>query len=441
MRALTILLALSFVVFRAAVAQGDDPMLAIQFETWPPGAKVLAEISGQGEVELGLSGRKLTVPRSRVADKNVAFRLAGHKDYILRVRALDLKPGADGVIHLPPDPAPLAVDNPLVAVTDFVRYRPVPAGLLLTVLVAGGLFALRTRTKTQEQLTRGRALETLVAKADDTWPLIGKKLGRYRIIDRLGRGGMATVYKGVLDEEPTSPPVAVKVMSRDMSEDPEFRKRFMREVRVSQQVEHPGIVHVEDSGEQEGLLFLVMELVPGVPMREMVREGGRPVAEVMDLARPMMTALQAAHDRKIVHRDLKPDNMMVLGPKKVKLMDFGLARAQEFSTLTVSGTALGTPAYMAPELIQFGSTSSTVDQYAMGVVMFELLTGRRPFEDQDSMSLIFKHLTEDPPSPSEFRPDLPEAVAAVVLKMLAKEPGERFGSVGEALQALEEAAR
>lgn len=435
-----LLLAFVLLCARPAFAQ-EDPLLTVQFETWPPGAVVLAEVSGQGDVELGLTGRKCSVPRSRVADRNVTFRLAGHKDYVLRVRALDLKAGPDGVIHLPPEPAPLAVENPLVAMTDFVRYRPVPAGLLLMALVGGALFALRTRSRTQAQLTRGRQLETMQARADDTWPLIGKTLGRYRIVDRLGRGGMATVYRGVLDEDPSSMPVAVKVMSRDVAEDEEFRKRFLREVRVSQQVEHPGIVHVVDSGEQEGLLFLVMELVPGVPMREMVREGGRPVKEVLDLARPMMSALQAAHDKHIVHRDLKPDNMMVLGPTKVKLMDFGLARAQEFSTLTVSGTALGTPAYMAPELIQHGSTSSTVDQYAMGVVLFELLTGRRPFEDQDAMSLIFKHLTEEAPSPREFRPDLPEPVAQVVLKMLAKEPGARFATVGEALQALESAAR
>lgn len=425
-------------------APAQESSVRVEFVTWPPGATVLAEVSGQDEVSLGLSGRPVSVRREHLADRNVAFRLAGHQDVVFRVRSLDLAPGPDGTVRVPREGrVDLSPQNPAVAVADFFRYRPVVAFPLLAGLAVAGALGWRARSRTREQLTRAREVEAMQARADDSYPLIGKLMGGYRVVDRLGRGGMATVYRGVREEDGVRQPgseVAIKVISRDLSEDPEFRARFMRESRVSQFVEHAGIVHVVDSGEQEGLLYLVMELVPGVPLRDLVREGGLPVPEVLDLARPMLTALQAAHDGGIVHRDLKPDNVMVLGPKKVKLMDFGLARSQEFTVLTVSGTALGTPAYMAPEQIQAGSIDARVDQYAAGVVLYELLTGRRPFESGDAMALLFSHLSEDPPSPREFRPDLAEDVAAVLLRMIAREPEDRFGSVREALQALERAA-
>lgn len=429
MRALLVLCLL--LLASPARAEGGRVLV---FQTEPPGARVFLQVSGVGGKghELGLSGQPIPFSlegRDPSQNFQFSFELPGHRFPAGSVRVqFSVLKDATGEVRFPQEGGSyrLEPDNAAVALRDFLVYRwPLALGL---VALAGGALAVEVprRRRIRLALERSRWLESLQAKASDAWPLLGTVLGRYRLVDRLGRGGMATVYRGVPDEQgERGEPVAVKVMNPAAVEDPEFRKRFEREVRIGQQLDHPHIVRILDWGEQGDLLYLVQEEVRGENLRARVRPA-MPVDEALGYLRPALEAVAFAHDRGIVHRDLKPDNLMVDHRERLKVMDFGLARGHQFSTVTVSGSALGTPAYMAPEQIAGLPPSASMDQYALGVVLYELLAGRRPFDDEDTMALILKHLSEPPPPLREGRPDLPERLAAVVERMLAKEPAERY---------------
>lgn len=272
-------------------------------------------------------------------------------------------------------------------------------------------------------------------------PLIGRQLGHYRVGERLGSGGMATVYKGVADNGEI---IAIKVLRPDLGT-AEFHARFEREIQVSMQLDHPNVLRILDWGRQDKLLYLVMEYVDGVSLGRCIPEGGLGLAGAMKYLPGVIEGLAYAHSLGIVHRDLKPDNVMVSRNGPVKLMDFGLARNQEVQTVTVHGAAVGSPEYMAPEQILRGPTRSGLtdksDQYALGILIFELLSGRRPFEWDDPIKLINMHLNEDPPAITDFRADVPVGVEKVLSKMLGKEPEDRFDSVREAGAALYEASQ
>lgn len=256
----------------------------------------------------------------------------------------------------------------------------------------------------------------------------GETLGPWRLLDVLGRGGMATVYRAVPEATlDAGEAVAVKVMKPEYSE----RERFLREYRVTRDLSHLGIVRVVDGGvTDEGVLYIAMELIEGQPLEELIPPGGLPVSEALSHFHSLLDALAYAHARGIVHRDLKPRNVMITRKGRVKLMDFGLARGADLSKITDTGTLMGTPAYVAPEQIAGGrELDARTDQYALGVMLFELVTGRRPFESPQPMAVLMAHLKESPPSPREFRPDLPATVEAVILRLLAKAPEDRYPDV------------
>jgi len=324
------------------------------------------------------------------------------------------------------------------SLATWLKSRPdVLAGLGLTGLagLAAALWAFQ-RLRTLRTLQHRMASLKRYESGQVTDSLILKTLGSYRLLELLGRGGNAAVYRAVpdvsLDEKEA---VAFKVLRFGPVDDPDFFKRFQRECQISRSMNHRGVVRLLDFGEEQGLHYIVLELVPGGSLRTRVRPGGLPLAEVFELLAPVFEGVAYAHAMGIVHRDLKPENVLVTPDGRCKVTDFGLARAEDSEKVTRTGMTLGTPAYMSPEQIN-GTVDYRTDQYSLGVVFHELLVGECPFEDPDPVRLIFKHLTEEPPALDELRPDVGRPLAEVVRKMLAKEPNDRYPTLIEAWQAL-----
>jgi eukaryotic-like serine/threonine-protein kinase len=276
--------------------------------------------------------------------------------------------------------------------------------------------------------------------------LIGQTLGRYQITSQLGEGGMATIYKA-FDAE-LERYVAIKVLRPDISQASDFLERFKREARALARLSHPNIVPVLDFGEYipEGsvhhLPYLVMEYVPGGALR---RVPGFPVppSEAAKLLAPIARALALAHSRGIIHRDVKPANFLVAEDGRPMLSDFGIAKMLETesaSRLTREGVGIGTPEYMAPEQGQGGEMDQRVDIYALGVVFYELVVGRVPFEADTPLAIVIKHINDPLPPPRQINPELPEAAEKILLKALAKNPNHRFGNMELMAAALDKLA-
>lgn len=291
---------------------------------------------------------------------------------------------------------------------------------------------------------QGRGLErerreTILSEVDQSDSLAAKKLGPYRLLQRLGAGGMATVYRAVkeatMDE---SEAVAIKVLRRDALSDPEMLQRFRRESLVTSQVNHPNIVRLMDWGEEGGYPYLVMELIEGGNLRERLKNQAVAPADAWLALEPLCAAIGYAHSKGIVHRDLKPENLMITSTGLLKVADFGLARGHETAKVTATGNVLGTPTYMAPEQIQGDPPAPSMDQYAIGVIAFEMLTGRPPFQDPDPVRQIFQTLSEPAGPPSRYVP-LTEEIDQVVLRMLEKDPAARFADITAASTALQHA--
>ena len=337
-------------------------------------------------------------------------------------------------------PYQLAVANPL----GLMRRYP---GLVLLGFLAS-LFAcaslLNLRRQRLESLRRITAMGELYEAEDFRDPLVGTRLQGYELLSRLGQGGMASVYRAVpVDRVDRSEVVAIKIIRPDqISKD--FQARFQREIRVSARLDHPNVLRVIDWGQDGAITYLVMELVEGTTLTRLIPAGGLPLARGLEYIGGVIEGLAYAHSRGIVHRDLKPENVMVTSTGRVKLMDFGLARSREVKTVTLTGSVMGTPAYMAPEQVLNGPSRGALtdrsDQYALAVLIYEVLSGRRPFEGDDPMALIMSHINDPPASLTEFLPDIPVKFADVLLKMLAKSPRERFETVKAAGCALLKAA-
>ncbi|MFD7996050.1 serine/threonine-protein kinase [Streptomyces mexicanus] len=268
--------------------------------------------------------------------------------------------------------------------------------------------------------------------------------GRYRLVRQLGEGGMGEVWEA--RDETLDRQVAVKVISLlagGNSRGDEARARFLREARITARLQHPYIVSVHDLGEsdtQRGTVpFLVMELVRGEGLDVKLREGSVGLAEAARWGAQICDALGDAHAHGIMHRDIKPSNILVTPAGTVKVLDFGVARAADpYATadrLTQTGFIVGTPPYMAPEQAR-GHPEPRSDLYALGCLLFELVTGRLPFQAPDSVGYLTAHLSQQPPAPSSVAAGVPEAWDAVLLRLLRKDPTERYASAADAAQAL-----
>ncbi len=274
---------------------------------------------------------------------------------------------------------------------------------------------------------------------------------RYKVIARAGDGGMGVVYRG--EHIALHRRVAIKVLHPELNAMPEVVERFEREARAAAVLEHPNVVAVTDFGRTpDGMLFLVMEYIDGESLREALdARGPLALSEALDLARQVGAALARAHAAGIVHRDLKPENVMIVRregePDIVKVVDFGIAkvppshRRPNDAARTQAGMVYGTPDYMPPEQALGGEVGAPADQYALGIVLFEALTGRRPFEAGDVVSTLALQLNAPVPLASALRPGaFPSAVDAVLARMMSKRPGDRYTTVSEAVEALQVAA-
>jgi tRNA A-37 threonylcarbamoyl transferase component Bud32 len=264
--------------------------------------------------------------------------------------------------------------------------------------------------------------------------LTGRRLGPYDLTRKLGQGGMGAVYVGV--HRTLQTPRAIKVLLPH-EVDEAVVERFVREGVISASLRHPNIVEIFDVGEEDESHFLVMELIEGESLLQLLRHtGALPLERAVVLLRQIADALDYAHARGVVHRDIKPSNVIVGLNDEVTLIDFGIARALDESRLTRVGVVVGTFEYMAPEVVTEGGGSPGADRYALGIVAYQMLTGRVPFTGESAHSIMYRQVHDPPPPPTQFRPDLPGPAEDALLRQLAKVPDERFPSAQAFVDAL-----
>ena len=408
--------------------------------TSPERVDVFLDVSGQRQYEkfLGRSDGPILLDLSELQGASgftLVLKREGYFDKRERI-SIDYFQNSDrypegGRIELTPQSWTVPVQDFLELYWPWVLAAACGTGL---VVVAG----LRGRARTAERLSR---LERLTEQAADDDPLLQTVLGDWRLVRVLGKGASATVYLAVPDDTlEESKSVAVKVFNDEMSNSPEFRERFTREAQVYQSLLHPGIVQLLDWGQREKLFYLVLEFVEGDTLQ------GSQVVTPADEKRALGILLQLteslghAHDSGIIHRDVKPGNVLITTDGEAKLLDFGLAR-EVFSSFTKTGQALGTPLYMAPEQIAGAVVDHRCDQYGLGVLAYELLTGEKTFQtdESDVAPLLFKQLNDEPKPMQERGAVLSVRTTHLVNKMMARNMNDRFSNMGEVKAAIQEA--
>ncbi len=271
--------------------------------------------------------------------------------------------------------------------------------------------------------------------------LIGKTIaGRYEILEKTGVGGMATVYVArdlVLNRQ-----VAVKVLKEEFTTDEEFVKRFNTEAQAAASLSHANIVSIYDVGNEDNIYYIVMELVRGKTLKQIItEEGAIPWKWAVNIAIQIASALEMAHKNNIVHRDIKPHNIIITEDGVAKVTDFGIAKAVSNSTITAFGTTIGSVHYFSPEQAKGGYTDAKSDIYSLGVVMYEMLTGKVPFDADTSVSVALKHMQESPVEPIEINENIPVAVNDIILKAMQKEPMARYQTATEMIKDLNKALK
>jgi eukaryotic-like serine/threonine-protein kinase len=253
--------------------------------------------------------------------------------------------------------------------------------------------------------------------------------GRYKIVRKLGAGGMANVY--LAEDQELGRRVAIKILNERHANDEQFVERFRREAKNAAGLSHPNIVSIFDRGEAEGTYYIAMEYLDGRSLKELIStRGPAPINVSVDYARQILAALRLAHRQGLVHRDIKPHNVLVDGEGRVKVTDFGIARAGP-SQMTEEGSIIGTAQYLSPEQAQGAPVTPASDLYSVGIVLYELLTGTVPFAGESPVELAMKHLSKVPEPPSHIRPEVPRDLDFVVMRALAKGPGERYQTADE----------
>src|ERR671935_882174 len=261
--------------------------------------------------------------------------------------------------------------------------------------------------------------------------------GRYRILNRIGSGGMADVYRA--EDTHLGREVALKVLHRRFAEDDEFVQRFRREASSAAGLQHPNVVQVYDRGEWDGTYYIAMEFLEGRSLKQIIREEGPLDPDrAIDIVIQVLRAERFAHKRGIVHRDIKPHNVIVDDEGNAKVTDFGIARAGA-SDMTETGSILGTAQYLSPEQAQGHAVSASSDLYAIGIVLYEMLTGRVPFDAESAVSIALKHVSEAPPPMAVLNPDVPAELEQVVMWALNKNPVDRPANADQFITALEQA--
>ena len=256
---------------------------------------------------------------------------------------------------------------------------------------------------------------------------------RYRLDRKIGSGGMADVW--LADDTELDRKVAIKILHDNFAQDSEFVQRFQREAQAAAGLQHPNVVGIFDRGS-----FIAMEYVDGPSLKDLVK-GGMSPKDAIDFTRQILNAARFAHRKGIVHRDLKPQNVLIDGEGRARVADFGIARAGENSDITATGSVMGTAQYISPEQAQGKPTTPRSDIYSIGVILYEELTGRVPFEGDSAVAVALKQVSEAPRRPSAINPNVPPALDAVVMRALAKDPDARFKDADAFLKALDAAEK
>ncbi|WP_285116329.1 Stk1 family PASTA domain-containing Ser/Thr kinase [Leifsonia sp. fls2-241-R2A-40a] len=273
-----------------------------------------------------------------------------------------------------------------------------------------------------------------------TDPMIGRLIdGRYQVRSRIARGGMATVY--LATDLRLERRVAIKIMHGHLADDSTFKSRFVQEARSAARLAHPNVVNVFDQGQDSDMAYLVMEYLPGITLRDLLKDYGKLTPEqTIDIMEAVLSGLAAAHKAGIVHRDLKPENVLLADDGRIKIGDFGLARAASANTAT-GQALLGTIAYLSPELVTRGVADARSDIYALGIMMYEMLTGQQPFQGEQPMQIAYQHANDAVPSPSSKNPAVPAELDELVLWATEKDPDRRPRDAREMLDRLLEAEK
>jgi hypothetical protein len=437
----------------APPAAADAPARsALVVTTEPPQVTVYVddEMAGVTDPRTGRLAKSGLAP----GPHRVRLSRAGFED---AVEDVTLEGGGPGSIHRALTPArtvapatiaiaatALAVSVALALVLRVRRRRPGTASHTLssavTVPPSGRPAPATVSTPTVGQSSPtnvpGTDPDTLVLDNGPTGARIsaaGSSFGEFRLLEQLGKGGMAVVFKAERHGEIC----ALKRPLNALLEDPEFLGRFLREADIGGTLHHPNIIRIFDRGEVDGVPFFTMELVEGETLQARLRRDGALDARTATrLVAQVAEALDYAHLKGVVHRDLKPANIMVLRDGTLKVMDYGIARARRFEGLTATGAFLGTPDYVAPETAEGKGTDARSDLYSLGIVFYEIVTGRRPFRAETPFALIRKHCVEPPPPPTTVNAGVPPAIEAIILKLLSKNPEDRYPGAEELLVEL-----
>ncbi len=294
-----------------------------------------------------------------------------------------------------------------------------------------GRCGIRIRTFPEDSEPHTRTLET---------PSVHLSPGlsfadRYRILEELGKGGMGTVYRALdlkLDEE-----VAIKVIRPEIASDPNTVIRFGHELKLARRISHRNIGRLYELMESRGHHFITMEYIPGEDLRRLVKKTKPlPVDQAVTIAAQICEGLCEAHRLGIVHRDLKPGNILIDREGRARILDFGIARSVDTEGMTRLGMTVGTPEYMSPEQVDGRETDDRADIYSLGILLYEMLTGKRPFEGKNAFAIGYKHLMVPPRDPVQLNPDIPPDLGRFILKCLQKEKSERYQGAAEALTEL-----
>ncbi len=276
--------------------------------------------------------------------------------------------------------------------------------------------------------------------------MIGQTLSHYKILEKLGSGGMGEVYAA--EDTKLGRKVALKVLPPEIASD-QRRHRFEREAQSIAALNHPNIVHVYSVEEEQSVHFITMELITGKTLTELIPRKGMPLAKFFEIAIPLADAVSAAHEQGIIHRDLKPDNLMVNDEGRLKILDFGLAKLKEefakegisglpTQSATQEGHILGTVAYMSPEQAEGKAVDRRSDVFSIGIILYEMVTGQRPFEGNSTASIISSILRDAPTSVTEINPDLPRDLGKIVRRCLVKDTGHRYQTAVDVRNELED---
>jgi serine/threonine-protein kinase len=277
------------------------------------------------------------------------------------------------------------------------------------------------------------------AAPDDEGELAGRRLGSYQLVKRIGSGGMGEVYRAV--QIALGRPVAIKILSPELTEDVSFVQRFMTEARAAGKLNHPNVVQVHEVGESDGIYYYSMEFLAGGSVQDQIRGGRKlPVERAIKIVLGAAKALEYAEKQGVIHCDIKPDNLMLTEDGEVRLADLGIARtvASRGAKVKQEGGVLGSPHYMAPEQAAGEAIDHRVDVYGLGATAYTMLSGRTLFTGESQLEIMSKHVNDDPENLGVVAPWVPKRLCKVVMTMVAKDPADRYQSAAEAIQALQE---